>query len=82
LQLKKECSGTILTAVPKGSLKNIIIPILPSHIQQKIALFVKQSHEARRRALTLLEVAKKAVEIAIEKNEEEALNYISKLDDC
>lgn len=77
-QLKKKCSGTILTAVPKESLRNIIIPLLPLKIQQKIASLVQQSHEARRKAKELLEVAKKAVEIAIEKNENEALDYIAK----
>jgi type I restriction enzyme, S subunit len=77
-QLKKRCSGTILTAVPKESLRDIIIPILPLSIQQKIASLVQQSHEARRKAKKLLEVAKRAVEIAIEKNEKEALDYISK----
>jgi restriction endonuclease S subunit len=77
-QLKKKCSGTILTAVPKESLRDIIIPLLSFSTQQKIASLVQQSHEARRKAKELLEVAKKAVEIAIEKNEIEALNYISK----
>jgi restriction endonuclease S subunit len=76
-QLKKRCSGTILTAVPKESLRDIIIPILPLSTQQKIASLVQQSHEARRKAKELLEVAKRAVEIAIEKNEKEALDYIS-----
>ncbi|GAB4117271.1 MAG: hypothetical protein Kow00103_13800 [Candidatus Caldatribacteriota bacterium] len=80
-QLKKKCSGTILTAVPKESLRDIIIPILPSETQQKIASLVQQSHEARRKAKELLEVAKKAVEIAIEKNEKEALDYISKAEE-
>jgi len=77
-QLKKKCSGTILTAVPKESLRDIIIPLLPLSTQQKIASFVQQSHEARSKAKELLEVAKKAVEIAIEKNEKEALDYILK----
>ena len=35
LQLKKRCSGTILTAVPKESLRDIIMPLLPLSIQQK-----------------------------------------------
>ena len=76
-QLKKKCSGTILTAVPKGSLRDIVIPLLPPETQQKIASLVQQSHEARRKAKELLEIAKTAVEIAIEKDEENALNYIS-----
>jgi len=77
-QLKKKCSGTILTAVPKESLRDIIIPLLPLSTQQKIAELVKQSHEARKKAKELLEVAKRAVEIAIEKDEGEALDYIYK----
>ena len=78
LQLKKRCSGTILTAVPKESLRDIIIPLLPLSIQQEIASLVQQSHEARRKAKELLEIAKRAVEIAIENSEAEALDYISK----
>jgi len=77
-QLKKKCSGTILTAVPKESLRDIIIPMFPLSTQQKIASLVQRSHETRRKAKELLEVAKKAVEIAIENNEKEALDYISK----
>jgi len=77
-QLKKRCSGTILTAVPRESLRGIVIPIFPPPIQQKIASLVQQSHGARRKAKELLEIAKKAVEIAVKKNEKEALDYISK----
>lgn len=77
-QLKKECAGTILSAIPNNSLKKIIIPLIPIETQQKIASFVQQSHEARRKAKELLEAAKKAVEIAIENCEEEALEHISK----
>jgi len=75
-QLKKKCSGTILTAVPKESLRDIIIPLIPLSTQQKIASLVQQSHEARKRAKELLEIAKKAVEIAIEKNESKALEFL------
>jgi len=78
LQLKKRCSGTILTAVPKESLRNIIMPLLPLSIQQKIASLVQQSHEARKKAKELLEIAKRVVEIAIEESEEKAQEYIQK----
>ncbi|MGC8580721.1 hypothetical protein [Caldisericum sp.] len=54
--------------------------ILSLSTQKKIALLVQKSHEARGKAKELLEVAKKAVEIAIENNEKEALEYISKAD--
>ncbi len=78
LQLKKRCSGTILTAVPKESLRDTIIPIIPLSIQQEIASLIQQSHEARKKAKELLEIAKRAVEIAVENSEAEALDYISK----
>jgi len=65
-QLKKECAGTILTAVPTEALKRILIPVIPDETQQKIASLIEQSHEARRKAKELLEEAKRKVEEAIE----------------
>lgn len=65
-QLKRECAGTILTAVPNESLKRIIIPILPLGVQQSIAELIRQSHEARKKVKELLEEAKKKVENLIE----------------
>lgn len=66
LQLKRRCSGTILTAVPKESIKDIIIPLIPLETQQKIASLVQQSHETRKKAKALLEEAKRRVEEEIE----------------
>lgn len=68
-QLKQRCAGTILTAVPQDSIKNILIPILPKSTQQKIAELVKKSHESRQKSKKLLEVAKRKVEEIIEKGE-------------
>ena len=67
-QLKKECAGTILTAVPGESLKRILVPKLSDKIQRKIARLIQQSHEARRKAEELLKEAEKKVEGAIEKS--------------
>ncbi|MFP3257253.1 MAG: restriction endonuclease subunit S [Candidatus Nanopusillus acidilobi] len=78
-QLKKKCSGTILTAIPKKSLGDIVIPLLPYPTQQEIASLIQKSHEARKKAKELLNAAKKAVEIAIEEGENDALNYLSKI---
>jgi len=65
-QLKRECAGTILTAVPNESLKRILVPVLPPETQQKITSLIQQSHGARRKAKRLLEEAKSKVEQAIE----------------
>lgn len=65
-QFKKECSGTILAAVPNESLKRILIPIVDVDTQQEVASLVRRSHEVRRRARKLLEQAQREVEEAIE----------------
>lgn len=61
-QLKRECTGTILTAVPNESLKRILVPVLPPEIQQKITSLIERSHEAREKARHLLNQAIKQVE--------------------
>jgi len=66
-QLEKRCAGTILTAVPKESIKDMPIPILPKPTQQKIAELVRKSHESRKKAKELLDSAKRKVEELIEK---------------
>ncbi|KPJ56023.1 hypothetical protein AMJ49_05880 [Parcubacteria bacterium DG_74_2] len=67
MQFKKETAGTILTAVPKEAVKNIVVPKINKTIQQEIADLVKQSHNARKKAKELLEQAKQKVEELIEK---------------
>ena len=65
-QLEQRCAGTILTAVPKDSIKDVLVPILPKATQEKIAELVRESHAARKRAKELLEEAKRKVEELIE----------------
>lgn len=67
MQLEKMCAGTILTAVPKEAVNNVVVPVLPKPIQQKIADLVRVSHSARKKAKELLEEAKRKVEEMIEK---------------
>jgi restriction endonuclease S subunit len=74
--LRREAQGTILTAIPYNSLKRIILPKVDENIQIQISQLIQQSLKARENSKKLLEVAKKAVEIAIEKNEKEALEYM------
>lgn len=66
-QLEKFSSGTILAAVPKNLVQNLIIPDIPKEAQKKVANLVQQSHAARRQARKLLEEAKRKVEEMIEK---------------
>jgi len=66
MQFEKETAGTILTAVPKEAVKNIVVPKVDKPTQQKIADLVQKSHEARSKAKQLLEEAKNKVANLIE----------------
>lgn len=74
--MKKGCSGTILTAISKNEFEKIPLPLIASDIQDQIATQVQESFRLRRESKHLLEITKKAVEIAISENEEKALLYI------
>ena len=63
--LNKFPSGTILNAISKDGLKNILIPHLDLKIQRKIEAKVKQSFELRDKSKELLENAKVKIENAI-----------------
>ena len=78
--LKQNCSGTILTAINKDEFLNIFIPILDKKVQTQIEEKIKESFKLKEKSKQLLEVAKRAVEIAIEKDEDEAIKYIEELE--
>ncbi|MCX7735068.1 MAG: restriction endonuclease subunit S, partial [bacterium] len=75
-QVERDVGGSVIIHWRPEQIKQLLIPILPDHIQRQIAELVQKSHQTRKKAKELLEIAKKAVEIAIEKSEEEALNFI------
>jgi type I restriction enzyme S subunit len=77
-QIEKKKAQTGQPKINDSEIRSIKIPLPPLSTQQKIASLVQQSHEARRKAKELLEIAKRAVEIAIEENEEKAQEYIQK----
>ena len=76
LQLKKGCSGTILTAINKKEFSKIAIPKIKGDKQAEIQQKVIESFNLRNRAKTLLESAKRAVEIAIEQDEQTAIEWL------
>jgi restriction endonuclease S subunit len=76
LQLKKGCNGTILTAINKEEFKKITLPIIGDTIQDQIRQKVTESFKLRKQSKSLLECAKKAVELAIEKDEDSAMKWL------
>ena len=76
LQLKKGCSGTILTAINKEEFSKIAVPKIREEKQTEIQQKVIESFNGRKRAKDLLEHAKRAVEIAIEQDEQAAIDWL------
>lgn len=67
-QAKRDAGGSIIAHWKPEQIKNVVIPILPISIQEKIADLVVKSHKARKKAKELLEEAKLKVEEMIESN--------------
>ncbi len=76
LQLKKGCSGTILTAINREEFGRIIVPFIKADKQSEIRQKVIESFNGRKHAKDLLEWAKRAVEIAIEQGEQTAMDWL------
>ena len=78
MQIERDGGGSVIVHWRPDQVKKLKIPILPDKTQKKITLLVQQSHETRNKAKQLLEIAEKVVEAAIERNEKEAMKFISK----
>ena len=76
LQLKKGCNGTILTAINRDEFSRIVAPIIKADKQAEIQQKIVESFNLRKRAKDLLENAKRAVEIAIEQDEQAAIDWL------
>ena len=76
LQLKKGCSGTILTAINKDEFGNIVVPLVAEKAQLEIQKSVSESFDLRQLSQKLLERAKRAVQTAIEQGEQSAIQWL------
>lgn len=76
MQAERDAGGSIILHWRVGEIENVVVPIIDFDKQREIADLIEQSFSLKKQSEHLLEVAKKAVEIAIEENEENALEYI------
>jgi restriction endonuclease S subunit len=80
MQAERDAGGSIILHWRIGEIENVVVPIIDYPNQQKIATLIEESFMLKKQSEELLEAAKRAVEIAIEKNEDEALKYIESLE--
>ena len=74
--MKQGCTGTILTAISKENFLDLPLPIIEMALQEKIAAAVEESFALRAESERLLNLAKSAVELAIERGENAAIEFL------
>ena len=77
LQAERDSNGAIIQHWKPSEIENVIIPVLDMSIQKEIATQVQESFALRKQSKQLLEYAKQAVEMAIEKGENAALEWLN-----
>ncbi|MCH9845305.1 MAG: restriction endonuclease subunit S [Alphaproteobacteria bacterium] len=75
-QIEMMSGGAIIDHLKPNDAMNLQIPILSTSKQKEIASKIILSKEQNKKSKALLEIAKKAVEMAIETSEDEAMAWI------
>lgn len=76
MQAERDAGGSIILHWRKEEIEQVVVPIIDFKKQEQIADLVEESFKLKVESERLLEVTKKAVEIAIEKSEEAAFKFI------
>lgn len=76
--MKRGCSGTILCGILPAALEHVDLPMVNPDVQKVLAAKVRESFALRAESKRLLDLAKHAVEVAIEQGEEKAMEALEK----
>jgi len=76
MQAERDAGGSIILHWRVNEIENVVVPVIDYTKQQTIAILVEKSFQLKKQSEQLLEVAKRAVEIAIEQDERAALGFI------
>ena len=75
-QINRDVGGSIILHWRPDQVKETVIPILPESKQNQIQQKITESFNLRKQSKHLLESAKRAVEIAIEQDEQTAIDWL------
>ncbi len=76
-QIERDAGGSIINHWRPDQAKTTVIPILKESKQEEIKKLIEKSFNDRKLSKSLLEIAKRGVEMAIEKDEKEARKWIN-----
>lgn len=77
MQAERDAGGSILQHWKPSEIEQVEIPIIDKTIQIQISELIQESFRLKKESEQLLELAKRAVEIAIEEGEERAMEMIT-----
>lgn len=77
MQAERDAGGSIILHWRVSEIENVLVPVIDYIKQQEIAALVEESFALKKQSEHLFEVAKRAVEIAIEEGEDKGLEYIN-----
>ena len=76
MQSKRDAGGSIIKHWKPSEIGEVLIPIIDINIQTQIEEKIKESFKLKEESKRLLEVAKRAVEMAIEEGEDMGMGFI------
>lgn len=76
MQAERDAGGSIILHWRVGEIENVLVPLVDMPTQEKITAMVQESFSLKTESERLLDVAKRAVEIAIEQDENAGMAYI------
>ena len=75
-QVNRDVGGSVILHWRPDQVQRTVIPILPKEKQARIQQKVTESFDLRKQSKHLLECAKRAVEMAIERDEQTAIEWM------
>jgi restriction endonuclease S subunit len=77
MQSERDAGGSIILHWRISEIESVVVPIIPIEKQKVIAEMVEESFRLKKQSEHLLEVAKMAVEMAIEEGQERAMEWMA-----
>lgn len=77
MQAERDAGGSIIQHWKPSEIEKVVIPILDNGVQEQITEKVQESFVLRKESVRLLELAKQAVEVAIEQGEDKAIELLT-----
>lgn len=79
MQAERDIGGSVIKHWLPDDIENVVIPVLPYDIQLEITMKVQESFSLRKKSKACINKAVKAVEMAIEQDEDTAIRYLKEV---